>query len=62
MLLLARFLSSSDFFYFPACFLILFFIIRGRAKRQKDPRIKRLYFRAFYFKIKLPDREISNFI
>ena len=51
MLLLARFFSASDFFFFPVCFLIMFFIIKNRAKRNKDPKIQRLYFRAFYFKL-----------
>lgn len=51
MILLARFFTSADLFYVPACFLILFFIIRAKAKRNKDERIKMLYFRAFYFKL-----------
>lgn len=51
MLVLARFFSASDFFFFPVCFLIMFFIIKNRAKRNKDPKIQRLYFRAFYFKL-----------
>ncbi|MEO7923981.1 MAG: hypothetical protein ABIR30_09895 [Chitinophagaceae bacterium] len=51
MLMLARFFSLADLAIFPACFLILFFIIRNRARRNKDPRIQRLYFRAFYFKL-----------
>lgn len=51
MILLARFFSEIDLLAFPACFLVLFFIIRNRAKRNKDPKIKMLYFRAFYFKL-----------
>ena len=51
MLLLTRFFSPADLFYFPVCFLILFFIIRAKAKKYKDERIKMLYFRAFYFKL-----------
>ncbi len=51
MLLLARFFSANDFIFFPLCFLLMFFIIKNRAKRNKDPRIQMLYFRAFYFKI-----------
>lgn len=51
MILLSRFFSTADLFYFPACFLILFFIIRAKAKANKDERIKMLYYRAFYFKL-----------
>lgn len=51
MVLLARFFSTTDLAAFPLCFLIIFFIIRAKAKSNKDERIKMLYFRAFYFKI-----------
>ena len=51
MLLLARFFTPLDLAVFPLCFLIMFFIIRAKAKRQKDQRIRMLYFRAFYFKL-----------
>lgn len=51
MYLLATFFSLVDLAIFPACFLILYFIIRAKARKQKDARIKRLYFRAFYFKL-----------
>ncbi len=51
MLLLARFFSTTDLAVFPLCFLVLYFIIRGKARRQKDPRLRMLYFRAFYFKL-----------
>lgn len=49
--LLARFFSATDLAVFPLCFLIFFFIIRIKAKKYKDERIKMLYFRAFYFKL-----------
>ena len=51
MYLLARFFSATDMAVFPLCFLVLFFILRAKAKRHKDPRIRMLYFRAFYFKL-----------
>lgn len=52
MLLLATsYFSVKDLAVFPICFILLFFIIRARAKRNKDERIKMLYFRAFYFKM-----------
>ncbi len=51
MLLLARFFSSTDLAVFPLCFLLVFFVIRAKAKRQKDPQLQKLYFRAFYFKL-----------
>ncbi len=51
MFLVARFFSLNDLTVFPVCFILLFFIIRGKARRQTDERIKSLYFRAFYFKV-----------
>src|SRR5215203_1097085 len=51
MIFLARFFTPVDVAIFPACFLLLFFILKNRAKRHKDIRIQKLYFRAFYFKI-----------
>lgn len=51
MFLLARFFSTTDLAVFPLCFLIFFFIIRAKARKYRDGRIKMLYFRAFYFKI-----------
>ncbi len=51
MFFLASFFSLTDLAIFPACFLLLFFIIRAKARSQKDNRIKMLYFRAFYFKL-----------
>src|SRR5688572_9680905 len=51
MYLLARFFTVSDLAIFPLCFLVLLFIIRAKARKNRDERIKRLYFRAFYFKI-----------
>jgi hypothetical protein len=49
--LLTSFFSLSDFFYFPICFLLLFFIIRAKANKQRTDALKLLYYRAFYFKI-----------
>lgn len=51
MFLLAKFFTPNDAFWFPLCFFVLFFIIRNRANRNTDPRIRQLYFRAFYFKV-----------
>ena len=48
--LLVRFFTPLDLAAFPLCFMICFFIVRSRAKLQPE-HIKRLYFRAFYFKI-----------
>ncbi len=50
-LLAIDFIAPLDVLLFPVAFAIFFFVIRARAKRQKEERIKRLYFRAFYFKI-----------
>ena len=44
--------SLIDLAIFPACFLILFLIIRTKANSYKsDPKIQSLYFRAFKFKM-----------
>lgn len=51
MFLLARFFSPADLAVFPLCFIVLFFILRAKARKHKDQRIKMLYFRAFYFKL-----------
>lgn len=51
MFLIARFFTATDLAVFPLCFLVLFFILRAKARRHKDPRIRMLYFRAFYFKL-----------
>ena len=50
-MLIFVFLSVSDLVALPVCFRVLFFIIRNRAGHNKDPRIRMLYFRAFYFKL-----------
>ncbi|HEX7845511.1 MAG TPA: hypothetical protein VF476_06870 [Chitinophagaceae bacterium] len=49
--MLARFFSGADLFWVPICFFTLFFILRSRANRNSDPRIRQLYYRAFYFKV-----------
>lgn len=51
MLLVLSFFSVSDLAIFPLCFFVLFLILRARAKRNKDPKIIQLYYRAFYFKL-----------
>jgi hypothetical protein len=51
MLLALSFFSATDLAIFPLCFLVMFFIIRAKAKKYRDENIKRLYFRAFYFKL-----------
>lgn len=52
MYLIVQYFSLVDLAIFPACFLLLFLVIRGKANRYKNnPRIKSLYFRAFNFKM-----------
>lgn len=50
MYLLTSFFSPQDIFLFPLCYLVLFFIIRTKANRVPDRRIRSLYFAGFYFK------------
>jgi hypothetical protein len=51
MTLLIVFFSTTDLAVFPLCFLILYFILRAKANKYKDQRIRMLYYRAFYFKL-----------
>lgn len=51
MILLARFFSATDLAIFPVCFLLMLYIIRSKANRQKNEQLKLLYYRAFYFKL-----------
>ena len=51
MLLALRFFSINDIVLAPLCFLLLFMIVRNRANRTKDPYLKKLYYRGFYFKM-----------
>lgn len=45
------FFSLTDVIAVPLCLLLFYFIIRNRANRQQDFFTKRMYYRAFYFKI-----------
>jgi len=51
LLLALRFFSINDLVLGPFCLLILFAFIRNRAEKQKDPQIRKIYYRGFYFKI-----------
>jgi len=51
MLLALRFFAIEDLVLAPFCLLILYIIIRNRAEKQKDPTVRRVYYRGFYFKI-----------
>ncbi|MBI5370440.1 MAG: hypothetical protein HZA79_00290 [Sphingobacteriales bacterium] len=48
--LIGRFFNGGDIILFPLCFILFFSIIRYKANRQTDPAIRKLYYRAFYFK------------
>ena len=51
MTLIASFFAPTDVIFFPLCFLLFYFIIRNRANKVKERRLRELYFRAFYFKV-----------
>jgi hypothetical protein len=51
MIFLVSYFSGEDLLIFPICFVIMYFIIKGRASAYKDLRMQRLYYRAFYFKL-----------
>jgi hypothetical protein len=51
MTLLATFFSYNDFVLVPVCVVILYAVIRSRAERHKDKELKKIYYRAFWFKV-----------
>ena len=51
MILALRFFSINDLVLAPLCLIILYAIIRNRAEKNKDPKIRKIYYRGFYFKI-----------
>jgi hypothetical protein len=51
MLLALRFFAIDDLILAPVCLIVLYAIIKNRAERNKDPEIRRIYYRGFYFKM-----------
>jgi hypothetical protein len=51
MFLALQFLTETDILLFPVCVVIFYYILRTRAKRNPDPKIRSLYYKAFYFKV-----------
>jgi hypothetical protein len=51
MLLALRFFAVDDIILAPLCFLVLWIIVRNRARRNRDPFLRKLYYRGFYFKV-----------
>jgi len=51
MILALRFFSVNDLVLAPLCLVILYAIIRNRAEKNKDPQIRKIYYRGFYFKV-----------
>ncbi|HEY6062150.1 MAG TPA: hypothetical protein VIV35_01000 [Chitinophagaceae bacterium] len=51
MILALRFFSVNDIVLAPLCLVILYVIIRNRAEKNRDPQIRKIYYRGFYFKI-----------
>ena len=45
------FFSINDFFLVPLCLIILYAIVRNRANSCKDEKIRKYYYRVFYFKV-----------
>ncbi len=48
---LVSYFSGQDLLVFPMCFVMMYFIVRGRANHYRDLRMQNLYYRAFYFKL-----------
>ena len=51
MLLALRFFAIDDLVLAPFCLLVLFALLRNRAEKNKDPEVRRIYYRGFYFKL-----------
>lgn len=51
MQLNAVFFSEVDILAFPLCILFLFIIIRAKANNTTDPKLSKLYYAAFIFKV-----------
>jgi hypothetical protein len=51
MLLEIRFFSISDIFLVPICLVLLFALIRNRARKYKGQPMEKIYYQAFYFKV-----------
>lgn len=47
----ALFFQLNDIFLVPLCLIVLFFIIKARANRQKELHIRKLYYQVFFYKI-----------
>ena len=51
MFLVIRFFDVNDFWVVPVCILALFLILRNRVNNTRDTFLKKLYYKAFYFRI-----------
>lgn len=51
MLLEIRFFSVNDIFLVPLCLILLYAIIRNRAKQYIGTPLEKIYYNAFYFKV-----------
>lgn len=51
MLLDLLFFFIDDLLLVPVCLFFLFLALRYRANRNKDPYLRKMYYKAFYFKI-----------
>ena len=51
MLLEITLFSVNDFFLVPLCLVIIYAILRNRARACKDENIRKYYYKAFYFRI-----------
>lgn len=51
MHLLVQFFQLSDIFLVPLCIIILFLMLRVKAERNRENHIKKLYYKAFVYKL-----------
>lgn len=49
--MLARFFQYSDVLLVPLCIAILFLLLRFRAERNTDNRVRKLYYKFFWYKL-----------
>ncbi len=50
-MLVVNFFSINDFFLVPLCLVILYAVVRARARACKDEQVRKYYYNVFYFKI-----------
>jgi hypothetical protein len=51
MLIITHYFQYSDILLIPLCIFVLYFILRIRAERNTEKRIKQVYYKVFWYKL-----------